>query len=177
MKQLSLANFRNKDYDGEVKDDDFIKFIECCFQYSTHFTLTHARGNGFRNSDIQQEIFSKLEKYFVEEIKTTNWFYIGVSENDPLVINLYKTCEESRQIILTYFNNIFLGYATNNFSLPEDICFFCNQMMIVGTSSHEEYCEIYPLDDGMSNIMLTFSDIYETADCFGEERIDLSAFK
>lgn len=136
--------------------EDFKKFIDYCFDNSTYFTLTHTRWRSFRNNLKQKEIFERLKDYLVTTISTDEWFASYVQAYDPNIVEVYRTEDGAKKILLDIYDNLYLGAFIDDCSLPEDLCFFYKNKLVLGTSSHEEFCLACPMDKEMEKNFYKF---------------------
>ncbi|MCL1934797.1 MAG: hypothetical protein FWF57_00215 [Defluviitaleaceae bacterium] len=102
--------------------------------------------------------FSKdIEKYHIKTFDTPYWhcYFAYLNENEEyegyIQVSLYKATEELKNIILEYTDNLFFEILSNEYNryivnpkTLEDICFFKNDELLLGTSSMSKSCSIYP---------------------------------
>lgn len=155
---------------------DFKRFIDYCFDITTYFTLTHTRWLDCINNSEQKEIFNKLKPYLYTTISTDEWFASYVSSSDPNIVEVYRTEEGAKKILLDIYDNLYLGNLVHNYNLPEDICFFYKNKQILGTCSHEKINFAFPLDKQMETNFYKFGKWEVVDDKNKDFMIDLSDY-
>jgi len=128
---------------GNIEGKHFNDFIDLCFEISNYFSFT------IRNFHDQEEKYKKflqeLQAYFYKKIKTVHWFCYGVKKHQPLEIYIYKANNEAKSVIKKYYDNLFLEDAINKNlrNMPEDLCFYYKNKVVIGTVSHEYICWLF----------------------------------
>jgi hypothetical protein len=90
-----------------------------------------------------------LRPYFVQKFTAYNWYgWI----NCELEIFVYRCCPETREILAEYCPELFIHsirdkYTVNRHPEFEDLCFYRNGKMTLGSLSHEYMCTVYPPDN------------------------------
>ena len=80
------------------------------------------------------EVMKNFEEYLVKQVvRVREWPGTNTSSLHK-VMNVYKACRATRDALLE-LPNIFLALENN---LPEDICFYRNEKLWIGTISHEK---------------------------------------
>lgn len=138
-----------------IKADCFQKLLDLCVQNSSCFSLT--LGGWLYEVDTMQQ---ELEPYVITEVSTHGWFgYHPKGEikatHIPLKRLLYSANTEAMQIIMKYNNDLWFG---GNERWPrqtlDDLCFFSNDKILLGTVSHEYICKAYPPDTAFETKLL-----------------------
>ncbi|MCL1988600.1 MAG: hypothetical protein FWG64_11630 [Firmicutes bacterium] len=129
------------------------QIFEQCFAHANYFTLTQQTSYfcGYERVFNKPSVFPKgLIDNFIAEILTANWHCFQIFDFDketgkPLLpfaglrVSLFKATEQAKKAILQNANNIFFTIES-----AEDICFFANNQLFLGTLSHEFMCNFYP---------------------------------
>lgn len=108
-------------------------------EVSDVFSLTVGPFEG-QNSDVLRQ---QLEPYLLRTIKTQHWFSYYVPTGYEITVNLYQSCEETKKILKQSYHRL-LGRSPERVTNLEDICFFQNGKLFLGTVSHEYICFAYP---------------------------------
>ena len=137
-------------------------FLATCFEFADSFSLTE----GYRETDESKEMLKSLKPYLIKTLETEHWFSYYVTPLNKKRVHIFKACPESREILMRLYTGLFLD-GVEEWVIPEDLCFFINKKMFLGTVSHEIICFLYPVDDEMA---LAFKGI-----CDWEEVDDISA--
>lgn len=146
-----------------MTDKSFRAILDLFFRRCEYFSLTLHNLPGKTN-----ELEIELAQYLHRKIVTTRWFSYGRMEYNPLEVSLYPVNSSTKTLVYKYYHSFFLD------SLPaksaerkqsfEDLCFFSNGKLILGTVSHEHICRIYPPDKSFkSQLMEIYSD-WQTID-------------
>lgn len=154
----------------------FHELMNYAFSVCDQFTLTNSRTIRYLYNNPQQEkLLKSLGFWHQGIIHSRHWFYLSVPQNDQLTIHLFTANKDSLKQLLSYYNNLFLGYGMTPRQLwmPEDLCFFKNGKLWLATSSHEEICMAAEVSDFELERLCSFG-ITETCPDF--ERISLSNY-
>lgn len=167
----------NNDIDGSnIEYENFYKLMDICFEVSTYFTLAHNEILRDEQTGDMYELLQKLEPFFIKRIITTDWHRHYVTDENKHIVYLHKVTEESKKIICDTFDNIFLKKRENgellSLYLLEDLCFFIDKKMFLGTVSHEGYCTVYTEKEEMYNKIKILGD-FEEVDFLDDEQIIL----
>jgi len=128
-----------------VSGKEFEQLICSCFRASDSFSLTK---NSWLTSKDEKESINLLHQllpYHIETRHTNRWFCYRVPVDQEIEIYLFRATLESQKIFLTAYNCIFNDGVL--WRVPEDVCFFKNGKLILGSVSHENICYVY--DDGL----------------------------
>lgn len=100
----------------------------------------------------QAAFLKKLEPWRVGTIRSCEWYGIKIpSYAEPMEIDLFKTCAESKRILLAHYDNFLLERPRVKHpahpdlrvrDLPEDLCFFRGDDLWMGSCSHEGFAHI-----------------------------------
>lgn len=124
----------------------FASIMNLCLHKSKFFSLTYHSYPGKTN-----ELITELFKYRYRRIKTTQWFSYTRLPDNPLEIFLYPSNSSTMAILKRYYTGFFLDNVYDKTlqwtQSLEDLCFFGEDKLIMGTVSHEMICNVYPPDD------------------------------
>lgn len=94
-------------------------------------------------------VLEALAPYLRKTEKTRVWIY-GVwtednaAENDFTEVYFYNLTPESKKILLTYYDSLFHKKSEpHGWKKPEDICFYKENSILLGSVSHERECFLY----------------------------------
>ena len=133
-----------------ISGDDFSAFLNKCFDNANLFSFNKAIWTNCSCKDMQKE----LEPFLSKEIQVQKWFgydYSMAPERDRRTIRvyLYKADSAAKEIILRYCSDVFLrknigGEFMDPVQTLEDLCFFSDEKLFVGTVSHEFLLKVEP---------------------------------
>ncbi len=155
------------EHDG-IKGDNFVKFLHLCLEHSTMFSMSRRLLPHDRQYRvIPNTVEPALEPYWVKTLQPSCW--CGYPKKvDNYVQMIYKATEESIGVLAYYYEDVFLTFRPSVqpslpkmpnrrflfpgerpffWSLYEDLCFWQNDTMIIGTVSHEHICATNRIDD------------------------------
>lgn len=122
---------------------------DLCFRYADTFSFTiqeywHNLPLGMKQRE--NLLRDRLRPYFVKKFQTYDWY--GWNDSD-MEIFVYRCCDETKAILHALCPEIFIRPAEDRFhrlQYPEfeDLCFYRNGRLLLGTVSHEYMCSIYP---------------------------------
>ncbi len=140
-----------------ISGNNYFRFIDYAFQHSTMFSLTRNRFLEFENNNPRQTSFlTQLSPFKQGIINTKRWFYLSVGDDDCIIVDIYRTAKEAQDLLKQYYNDLYLGSRSGCKWMPEDICFFLDNSLWLGTSSHEEMCMVYPVSESMTQELYHF---------------------
>ena len=146
-RQIEILEIDEKIVAKELDKHDFDLLLDSCFSNSDTFSLTLAGCPG-KITTLRDE----LKPYIQGKIITTRWFCYGVSEKNPLHINLYQVNNTTKELMKEYYPWVFMedGLSVRHQWVQdvEDMCFFKSNKLILGTVSHECICLAFPPKDG-----------------------------
>ncbi len=109
-----------------------------------------------------------LEPFCLSTLTTSHWFCFYVPEYNKLRVHLYRNCDESARLIERYYGHLFLE-GGGHLSRMEDICFFRDNTLFMGSVSHENICGIYPPDSSFEQEVRDICDCEKEEDDVGEQ--------
>ena len=113
------------------------------------FSLTEGPFEG-RNTDVLRH---QLEPYLLHTVNTQHWFSYYVPAGYEIKVNLYRSCEETSRILARLYPQL-LGRSRESVTNLEDICFFQNGKLFLGTVSHEYICYAYPPNNKFHDVLM-----------------------
>lgn len=121
-------------------------FLDICFSHADYFTLNRASWAKSTCKDLQLD----LEPFLDQEIKTLNWFGYNKTSRphtkDRTHALIYRAEASTKEILLRHLPNIF--FRPEDRSIPyqtlEDLCFFFDGQLFIGSISHEYMLWAYP---------------------------------
>jgi hypothetical protein len=148
--------------------DSFKTILDLCFQRCEYFSLTH---NRWLNTNDTLE--TELKPYLYSEMLTTSWFASYTTEANPLKRSIYPANYVVKAIIIKYYGGFFLesiqGKSRDWNQTVEDLCFFSNDELILGTVAHEYICRVYPPDKDFEAQILEIYGYWQTQDDDGAQ--------
>ena len=188
-KQLRLIqdNQRSITLAGET----FSELMNLCFKHADYFTLTKSlryknvsyyislmksTGTYLRERKVEKELKHALRPFCVKRIRTLHWFcYYSEA---PLEVTVYKAVAEAKAVLFKFFDDLFLEQKQPKLTprTHEDLCFFQNGRLILGTVSHEYICHAYPQNEEFDMRLRTLGPWEEEAYC-GEEHLVMMSVK
>lgn len=157
-----------------LEHKNFNQLLDYCFDLSKYFSFTKRKFHLVDN--VYTEFLQELSPFYVKTIFTSHWFCYYVSQTDPLEICLFVAENYTKYIIKKYFDNLFQcergldGTLGNIKNLPEDLCFFSNNKLLLGTVSHESICYAYPYSEEINSEFKKLGS-WEEMDYSSEEHI------
>ena len=121
-------------------DEESNLILDLCFETCDYFSLSIVF-SGATDHDLQKE----LSPYVCGELVTKEWFVY--SSTPPLVVATYPIHPKTISIVKKYYSNIFICALNINHRLEQllqDLCFFKEDSLVLGTVSHELICHVYP---------------------------------
>jgi len=97
--------------------------------------------NLWTDTDQSNAILEALSPFLITTFQTCHWFCNYVPENNPLEVRLYQINKQSMEIIFSEYDKLFSEHTF--LKKPEDICFFLNGKLLMGTVLHERICFAY----------------------------------
>ena len=121
------------------------RLFDVCFDSADAFSLSRA---AWARQDHTLE--RALEPYVLRRLRTTRWFCYYTANSNPQRIALYPLNEQTKSILRAQYRGLFLedwsGRLPRWVPSMEDLCFFRNGTLLLGTVSHERICMAYPED-------------------------------
>lgn len=145
-----------------IGGNEFLNFLELCFQEATYFSLNKAVWENSTNANVEKE----LKPFLVKTLDTLKWFGYDFSlapEEDrrKMRVNIYGAEKVVKDILYKYFSDIFLrtfnnGVLSNSSQTLEDLCFLTTEEIFVGTVSHEYILEVFPPNEKFEQTLKQF---------------------
>lgn len=142
-----------------ISQECFSEFLQLCFQYADLFSLNKAVWANCVCKDLQNE----LEPFLYKELQTSKWFGYDYSLAPPrgrrqIRVYLYRADRAAKEIILKHCSDIFLRNRhhevfEDSLQTLEDLCFFSDGTLFVGTVSHEYMLNVFPPDKDFENVI------------------------
>lgn len=145
---------------GNIVGEDFSKMLYYLFSTTTHFSLKENGFEIYRKSVLHRKIVEDLAPFLEKEAIVDCWYgYCPATITNNVLVRdanspefhakeyIFKTDSLARSVLLSYFDNIFLADDEGGFIALEDLCFFSENKLVVGTVSHADLCHIYPRND------------------------------
>ena len=152
--------------------EHFAELIDVCFPLADTFSLTK-NGWGFDCERSERErVLSLFAPYHIRTLRTLHWFCQCVPPGYEKEVYLFRATEESKQILLSEYKSIF--YEENVWTKPEDLCFFKDSRLILGSLAHERICYAYDYEEQFIQ-KITFQDAWENCRDVFEEQIRIPA--
>jgi len=159
---------------GAVEGEDFFRLLDLCFRHCDFFSFTVC---GIRRKEGALQ--GSLSPHACRRIPTNRWFRYITLPGNPLDRILYPANDKTLGILKRHCARLFLFDGSRSSSswnqTLEDLCFFSDGKLFLGTVSHEHICEAFPPDDAVKR---EFFEAYprwiEAED--SEEQIDLSDY-
>lgn len=140
-----------------IEDERFIILLDLLFAHADVFTMTVSDAA----SRTWPLLETKLRPYQINSIQTQSWFYRRSWHGSTFTVNVYRSADEAKQLLLDTFQDILLKSVKPGICprevMPtlEDLCFFKNGIMFFGTLSHEYYCDVWPPSEEFERILHT----------------------
>lgn len=154
--------FKTLVLESNLEGEKYRQLINVCFNLSTYFSLTK-RDYHIRNS-VYKKFSNDVASSYMDTILTWNWFAYHFYGSEPLEVCLYHANNQMKNVILRNFDNLYQlqvsmnGRSRNVKNLPEDLCFFRGDKLLLGTVSHASICFVYPPNEEIANQFKTLGD-------------------
>ena len=155
-----------------IEGRKFVKLMKYLFKKTDYFSLHRMKCS----SVLQTKILERLEPYLLKKIDTTHWFHYYVPTCNLLNIQIYEANKKTKKIILNFYKNLFAHNKDGNIvNVPEDLCFFKNEKLVLGTVSHDRIASVFETVDISMEYIKTLGE-WENAifECEKEEWINLN---
>lgn len=124
------------EYTGEnISGKAFSVLMDFCFEHADCFSLGKARWTFAKDARIEDA----LDRFLIGRAETEHWFCYG-GTRPPLRIRLYKAESDAKKAFLLFSDNLYFESPKKYFCSLEDICFFRDGKLFLGTVSHEHIC-------------------------------------
>lgn len=143
-----------------IRHDNFQNLLDLCFHYASYFSLTIAPWYTSTKTDLMTE----LEPYLMKKIRVQKWFGYDLSLSDrSLDVIIYRATSTTQDILQKYIFDIFLqednnGQIMQNTQSLEDLCFFTDTILLLGTVSHEYLCYVNPINETVGQKIITMGN-------------------
>jgi len=119
---------------------DFGELISACFNYADVLSLSQNNWFGIE-TERSKNLLKQLHPFQINVLETNHWFCHYVPKEIAIKVHLFRTAPEVKNIILSAYSKLFFdGTAWEE---PENICFFRNGRLVLGSVSHEKMCYLY----------------------------------
>lgn len=129
----------------EPNHTSFERLLQECFRISDSFSLTPPRKDALSASGI--DLLQCLSPYKIGTIKTHRWFsnYAPPWEKSGMQVFVFRSCKETQKILMERYQHLFFTDPKAEWYNLQDLCFFIDKVLFMGTLSHENICFFYPL--------------------------------
>ena len=156
IKRYSLMN-RTTMNPTNITGNNFDKLFEYCFETCDIVSFRDATFGAGKNF----KFLKAIEEFRMCTIQTNRWYgldfsnYSSTEDWEELnlfsIVYFYRTEKLLKKTLSEYINNLFYTNCApyrelkyRDFSILEDMCFFRENKLLLGTLSHEHMCEVYP---------------------------------
>lgn len=162
---------------NNIELDSFNRLLDLCFEVSTYFSFTENGVREYSRSKKHEDFIREFKPFLIQSKEITHWHYYYVPDYNKKTVYIYKADKEAKNIIEKNFDNLFLEERVNGKlisikDLPEDLCFFIDNKLFLGTVSHEGICTVYPPTDEICEAILQLGE-WEIVKYLDEEQIIL----
>jgi hypothetical protein len=143
----------------DIRGENFVGFIDLCFDYASHFSLAEPPPWPVYNDEGLKDA---LEPFKVASIRPPRWFRYTFLKNETEV-SIYRACEESKRILLDHYWSLMLhrnrtGEEVTSAPTLENLCFFADDKLFLGCVAHAMICDVMPPDEAFERKMSQFAD-------------------
>lgn len=139
---------KNDDRKRTIEGEKFTKLMELLFEHATYFSLNISPWTDAVDKSLEND----LSPYLIKSIKVKKWFgydFTGTEHFSEVCI--YRSETAAKDILLKYHQDLFLqevkdGEMVDSTQTLEDLCFFIDNRLFLGTIDHEGICILYPSD-------------------------------
>ena len=149
--------------DKLISESAFDGLLTECFNTADTFSLTE----GPKLYPEGKALLDALQPYSIKTIETQHWFSYYVPESCKKRVYIFKVCEESAMALREFYKGLFVDEDTRWTTL-EDLCFFLNKKLLLGTVTHEYICYFYPLTEAIKERFKGLCDWQEVEDDLNE---------
>jgi len=161
---LTLEQTGNR-YTGGLENQAFSSFLHVCLQYADTFSLSKTIPDGYE--DVPGALEIQLQPYRLGTIHPKKWYgYPTITQNTVQMI--YSCCPASMELLDYCYRDIYLrqrnklshptmdtiGTKPKWRGKPEDLCFWKQKRLILGTVTHETICTTGLIEDGFAEELL-----------------------
>lgn len=157
--------------------ENFYGLLDLCFEVSTYFSFIANPIKEYRESKNHTNFLKKLEPFYIKSKIVNHWHrHYYLTKENARTVYLFRADEKAKEIIRNEFDNLFLNKLINGrynlADLPEDLCFFINNKMFLGTVSHADIATAYPFNDEICEALLKLGK-WEVVEYSDKEQIIL----
>ncbi len=172
-------DWENGDYeDGiTIEGENFRALLNICFKYASYFSLTKAPWTFSTDTELKRG----LEPFFIKKVSVQKWFcYDFTPREQYLDVSIYKASTMAKDVILKHCDDIFLNKRENGTLVSstqslEDLCFFSQSSLLMGTVSHAGICHVYPYNKEMEEKTFPLG-LWKHGDDIVSEQINIKDF-
>ena len=136
--------------------NDFRHLIDLLGENADFFTMNKHYFNDGKPFLLGQ-LFEALAPFCTDTLRVCDWYcnfdmsqyYMDTAANYRIEVQVYPSNKTTLDILKSKCDNIYL-FGKGLIPMGEDLCFFKNSELFMGTVSHEWMCGVYPLTDEMS---------------------------
>ncbi len=150
-----------------ITGDNYYKLLDICFSKCDVFSLSKTYNWENIKTAKVYKFLNTIEPFKVKTITTDVWHCFRANPNEHFEIFLYNCNEKCKNILKQHTADLFFQTRGSINDLPEDICFFINNKLLLGTVSHEYICNLYTQD------MQTFEEFKPLAKWYKAEEFQL----
>ncbi len=132
----------------EFTEKEFEELLDICFENATFFALTRELSVKKENYDEKDTFAMDLSKYEITSYKTKKWFgyNFGDQVGPTFKVYVYKSNQYAKEAIRKHTKDLLLHDVTKTPFTLENLCFFKDKTLFLGTVSHAGICRVYPFD-------------------------------
>lgn len=137
---------------SELNTNEYKNIVSTCFDKADFYSLRERLGGYDDEIYFESEDFIKaMSVHEIASIETYNWhgYYLVGRSPSPFKIHFYESNEVTKKMFITQYNNMFMENSNGISSYYEDICFFKNRKLFLGTISHEDMCNFFPFSEDL----------------------------
>lgn len=120
---------------------NFNNLMDFCFTNSTFFSLSVKYSNTVH---VLNEVETLLKPFLIIKFRTDIWYecYNLDEHNDEILVHIFESNNFTKELILKLVDNAFMKTSDNG-TLYENICFFNDHTIVMGSISHAEFLNLY----------------------------------
>lgn len=149
--------------DKIISKSAFDRLLAECINTADTFSLTE----GPKLYPEGKALLDALQPYLIKTIETQHWFSYYVPKSCKKRVYIFKVCEESVTALKEFYKGLFVDEDTRWTTL-EDLCFFLNKKLVLGTVTHEYICYFYPPTEELNEQFKELCDWQEAEDNLNE---------
>ena len=139
-----------------IYGDNFKQLVDLLGLSADYFTMNkHFTSNG--KPFFQGSLFKTLAPFCIDSLQVNDWycnydmssFYTDNTTEYRIEVQVYQSNNMTLDILKSSCDNIYL-FDYEQIPLGEDLCFFKDNKLFMGTVSHERICGVYSLTEEMS---------------------------